>query len=78
MIHVQLFKKDLDSLLMLHRGVCPNKQPINANVFSRSNQEPNSDNRAVTNLPAASFNIQDTDGLLPMATPMPSVSANQR
>ena len=78
MIHVQLFKKDLDSLLMLHRGVYPNKQQINANVFSRSNQEPNSENRAVTNLRAASFNIQDTDGLLPLPTPMPSVSANQR
>ena len=78
MIHVQLFKKDLDSLLMLHRGVCPNKQQINTNVFSRTNQEPNSEMGAVTNLPATSFNIQDTDGLLPLATPMPSVSANQR
>ena len=65
---------------MLHIVDCPTRQQINVNKFSSSNhRDRNLDHRPITNLAAAKFpNIQDNEGLLPLATPMPSVTANKR
>ena len=64
---------------MLHLMDCPTRQQINVNQFSNSRRERTIDQRPVTNLPTATYpNIQDNDGLLPLATPMPSVTTNKR
>ena len=64
---------------MLHLMDCPTRQQINVNQFSNSRRERTIDQRPVTNLPTAAYpNIQDNDGLLPLATPMPSVTTNKR
>ena len=57
----------------------PTRQQQNNNEFPGPFRERTLDHRQVTNIPAAKFpNIQDTEGLLPMATPMPSVATNKR
>ena len=64
---------------MLHIVDSPTRQQINASQFSNSHRERTLDHRPVANVPASKFpNIQDTDGLLPLATPMPSVTTNKR
>ena len=65
---------------MLHLVDCPTRQQISVNEYPSSNRERVLDLRTTTNLlPVAEFpNIQDSDGLLPLATPMPSVSTNKR
>ena len=55
------------------------RQQDNNIQFSSAFRERNLDHRQVTNIPAAKFpDLHDTDGELPLATPMPFVTTNKR
>ena len=76
---LSIFKKDLQSFPNLHPMDCPTRHQISVNQISNPHREPTLDHRPATNLPAATYpNIHDNDGLLPLATPMPSVITNNR
>ena len=73
------FLKDLDAFPTLQLLDGQPRQQHNNIQFSVPFRERNLDHRQVTNIPAAKFpNLQDTDGELPLATPMPFVTTNKR
>ena len=73
------FQKDLDAFPTLQLLDCPTRQQHNNIQFSGPFRDRNIEHRQVTNIPAAKFpNLQDTEGLLPIATPMPSVATSTR